>query len=76
MTSESTTSPRSRPTGRASAAAGVDVGSLTPALVADLPAAVRAAVAGGQPVAAVTRSFGVSRPTIYKALDTTKAGQP
>lgn len=31
--------------------------------------AVRAAVKGGQPVAAVARSFGVSRPTIYKALD-------
>ncbi|MBX7555680.1 recombinase family protein [Streptomyces sp. tea 10] len=31
--------------------------------------AVRAAVAGGQPVAAVARSFGVSRPTIYKALE-------
>ena len=31
---------------RVPAAAGVDVGSLTPALVADLPAAVRAAVAG------------------------------
>lgn len=30
--------------------------------------AVRAAVAGGQPVAAVARSFGVSRPTVYKAL--------
>lgn len=34
--------------------------------------AVRAAVAGGQPVAAVARSFGVSRPTIYKALETAK----
>lgn len=33
-------------------------------------AAVRAAVAGGQPVAAVARSFAVSRPTIYKALGT------
>lgn len=32
--------------------------------------AVRAAVTGGQPVAAVARSFGVSRPTIYKALGT------
>nr|WP_260492996.1 helix-turn-helix domain-containing protein [Micrococcus luteus] len=32
-------------------------------------AAVRAAVAGGQSVAAVARSFGVSRPTIYKALE-------
>lgn len=30
--------------------------------------AVRASVAGGQTVAAVARSFGVSRPTIYKAL--------
>ncbi|WP_418001249.1 helix-turn-helix domain-containing protein [Micrococcus lacusdianchii] len=30
--------------------------------------AVRAAVAGGQPVAAVARSFGISRPTISKAL--------
>lgn len=33
--------------------------------------AVRAAVARGQSVAAVARSFGVSRPTIYKALETT-----
>ena len=33
-------------------------------------AAVRAVVAGGQPVAAVARSFAVSRPTIYKALGT------
>lgn len=47
-----------------------------PKLDEEKTAAVRAAVAGGQPVAAVTRSFGVSRPTIYKALDTTKAGQP
>lgn len=47
-----------------------------PKLDEEKTAAVRAAVAGGQPVAAVTRSFGVSRPTIYKALDTTKAVQP
>lgn len=31
--------------------------------------AVRAAVAGGETVSAVARSFGVSRQTIYKALD-------
>src|SRR5690625_7211142 len=31
--------------------------------------AVRAAVAGGETVAAVARSFGVSRQTIYKALN-------
>lgn len=41
-----------------------------PKLDAEKAAAVRAAVAGGQPVAAVARSFGVSRPTIYKALGT------
>ena len=40
-----------------------------PKLDADQVAAVRAAVAGGQPVAAVARSFGVSRPTVYKALE-------
>lgn len=34
-----------------------------------------AAVAGGQPVAAVARAFGVSRPTVYKALETVKARQ-
>lgn len=39
-----------------------------PKLRAEQVEAVRAAVAGGQPVAAVARSFGVSRPTIYKAL--------
>ena len=39
-----------------------------PKLNAEQVEAVRAAVAGGQPVAAVARSFGVSRPTIYKAL--------
>ena len=31
--------------------------------------AVRAAVAGGETVSAVARSFGVSRQTVYKALD-------
>lgn len=31
--------------------------------------AVRAAVADGQNIASVARSFGVSRPTIYKALE-------
>ncbi|TFI46795.1 recombinase family protein, partial [Micrococcus endophyticus] len=30
------------------------------------------AVAGGQSVAAAARSFGVSRPTIYKALKGTR----
>lgn len=40
-----------------------------PKLDAEQVAAVRAAVAGGQPVAAVARSFGVSRPTVYKALE-------
>ena len=35
--------------------------------------AVRAAVAGGQTVSAAARSFGVSRPTIYKALGQTEA---
>lgn len=39
-----------------------------PKLSAEQVEAVRAAVAGGQPVAAVARSFAVSRPTIYKAL--------
>ncbi|TPJ36643.1 recombinase family protein [Mesorhizobium sp. B2-6-6] len=39
-----------------------------PKLNAEQVEAVRAAVQGGQPVAAVARSFGVSRPTIYKAL--------
>lgn len=43
-----------------------------PKLDEEKAAAVRAAVAGGQPVAAVARSFGVSRPTIYKALETAK----
>lgn len=41
-----------------------------PKLRAEQVEAVRAAVAGGQPVTAVARSFGVSRPTIYKALGT------
>lgn len=41
-----------------------------PKLSAEQVEAVRAAVAGGQPVAAVARSFAVSRPTIYKALGT------
>ncbi|MCV7628647.1 recombinase family protein [Micrococcus luteus] len=40
-----------------------------PKLDQEKTAAVRAAVASGQPVAAVARSFGVSRPTIYKALE-------
>lgn len=40
-----------------------------PKLDAEQVAAVRASVAGGQPVAAVARSFEVSRPTIYKALE-------
>ncbi|MBN6767399.1 MULTISPECIES: recombinase family protein [Micrococcus] len=40
-----------------------------PKLDQEKTAAVRAAVAGGQSVAAVARSFGVSRPTIYKALE-------
>lgn len=39
-----------------------------PKLNAEQVAAVRAAVADGQPVAAVARSFGVSRPTVYKAM--------
>lgn len=39
-----------------------------PKLNSEQVAAVRAAVAGGQPVAAVARLFGVSRPTVYKAL--------
>ncbi|MDK8178424.1 recombinase family protein [Micrococcus luteus] len=43
-----------------------------PKLNAEQVAAVRAAVAGGQPVAAVARSFGVSRPTVYKALEETR----
>lgn len=45
-----------------------------PKLNAEQVEAVRAAVAGGQPVAAVARSFGVSRPTIYKALKDPGAG--
>lgn len=40
-----------------------------PKLDQEKTAAVQAAVAGGQSVAAVARSFGVSRPTIYKALE-------
>ena len=40
-----------------------------PKLDQEKTAAVRAAVASGQSVAAVARSFGVSRPTIYKALE-------
>lgn len=43
-----------------------------PKLDAEQVAAVRAAVKGGQPVAAVARSFGVSRPTVYKALEGAK----
>ncbi len=46
-----------------------------PKLGAEQVQAARAAVAGGQPVAAVARSFGVSRPTIYKAQGTTKDRQ-
>lgn len=40
-----------------------------PKLDQEKTAAVRAAVAGGEPVAAVARAFGVSRPTIYKTLE-------
>ena len=40
-----------------------------PKLAAEQVEAVRAAKAGGQSVAAVARSFGVSRPTIYKAME-------
>lgn len=40
-----------------------------PKLNTELEEAVRAAVADGQTVSAVARSFGVSRPTIYKALE-------
>ncbi|WP_065573824.1 recombinase family protein [Micrococcus luteus] len=40
-----------------------------PKLTPEKVAAVRAAVAGGQSVSSVARSFGVSRPTIYKALE-------
>lgn len=43
-----------------------------PKLDEERTAAVRAAVAGGQPVAAVARAFGVSRPTVYKALNSVK----
>ncbi|WP_180537099.1 recombinase family protein [Micrococcus luteus] len=43
-----------------------------PKLDAEQVAAVRAAVKDGQPVAAVARSFGVSRPTVYKALEGAK----
>lgn len=46
-----------------------------PKLDEERTVAVCAAVAGGQPVAAVARAFGVSRPTIYKALETVKEGQ-
>lgn len=46
-----------------------------PKLDEERTAAVRAAVAGGQSVAAVARAFGVSRPTVYKALQTAKEGQ-
>lgn len=46
-----------------------------PKLDEERTAAVCAAVAGGQPVAAVARAFGVSRPTVYKALQTAKEGQ-
>lgn len=42
-----------------------------PKLNAEQIKAVRAAVADGQTVASVARSFGVSRPTIYKALEET-----
>ena len=40
-----------------------------PKLDTEQEEAVRAAVAVGQTVSAVARSFGVSRPTIYKALE-------
>lgn len=40
-----------------------------PKLDTEQEEAVRAAVAGGQNVSAVARSFRVSRPTIYKALE-------
>lgn len=40
-----------------------------PKLSDEQVSAVRAAVAGGETVAAVARSFGVSRQTIYKALN-------
>lgn len=43
-----------------------------PKLDEERTAAVCAAVAGGQSVAAVARAFGVSRPTVYKALETVK----
>lgn len=39
-----------------------------PKLSSEQSEAVRAAVASGQSVASVARSFGVSRPTVYKAL--------
>lgn len=47
-----------------------------PKLSGEQVEAVRAAVTGGQPVAAVARSFGVSRPTIYKALEATAPMHP
>lgn len=40
-----------------------------PKLDAEQVRAVRAAVDGGQKIASVARTFGVSRPTIYKALE-------
>lgn len=43
-----------------------------PKLDADHVRAVRAAVTGGKTVSSVARSFGVSRPTIYKALEGAK----
>lgn len=46
-----------------------------PKLDKERSAAVCAAVAGGQPVAAVARAFGVSRPTVYKALEAAKVRQ-
>lgn len=44
-----------------------------PKLDAEQIEAVRAAVKGGQSVSSVARSFGVSRPTIYKALEGAEA---
>lgn len=46
-----------------------------PKLDRERTAAVCAAVADGQPVAAVARAFGVSRPTVYKALGTVPGRQ-
>ncbi len=45
------------------------VGGPKPKLNGEQIEAVKAAVSSGQPVAAVARSFGVSRPTIYRVLE-------